>query len=94
MGRENKVVGLRYRPDEGVPQVILKGAGDMAETLVAEARNLETPPLIVRNKELVDQLYRLPTDASITPELYELVALIMAHVFAVNDGMMNRKDKQ
>lgn len=94
MESNGKVVGLHYQPGKGVPSVILKGVGDTADEIIAEANSLQKPPVIVKNKALVDQLYRLPTDASITPELYELVALVMAHVFAVNDGTIERKDSK
>lgn len=92
--KANKVVGLKYRPGDGVPSVILKGIGGNAEQILSEANALTKPPVVVRNKELVEQLYRLPTDASITPELYELVALVMAHVFSIDDGSIQKKDRQ
>lgn len=80
-----KVVGLQYDPEQGLPRVILKGSGPLAEEILQQqARG--NGPQIVRNDALLQQLYRLPVDAEIGPELYRLVAIILVHVFAV-DGV-------
>ena len=52
-----RVVGLRYDPDDGgLPEVILQGAGPLAEALLRQ-RMRKGPPL-VKNEALVDALYR------------------------------------
>jgi flagellar biosynthesis protein len=80
-----RVVGLKYEPGgEGLPQVVLKGAGRLAEE-VLERRiglGLRSPP-VVKDAALVDALYRLPVDGAIGPELFEAVAALLVHVFAV-----------
>ncbi len=85
-----RVVGLRYEPGEGLPQVILKGAGPLAEE-VLRRRNPRTGPQVVKNSELLDQLYRLPIDAEIGPDLYHLVAMLLAHVFAIEEKLKKEK---
>lgn len=85
MTRETKpqrVVGIRYEPEEGAPKVILKGAGALAEEIL-RTRHPVTGPQVVKNPELLEKLYRLPVDAQIGPELYHLVAIVLAHVFSV-----------
>ena len=86
-GREDsewrRVVGLAYRVDEGPPRVILKAAGPLAEQVLA-ARDPWRGPRVVRNEALLQSLYRLPLDSSIGPELFFVVAAILAHVFAVD----------
>jgi type III secretion system FlhB-like substrate exporter len=37
----------------------------------------------VHDGTLAEQLYRLPMEAPIGPELYELVAALLAHVFSL-----------
>jgi type III secretion system FlhB-like substrate exporter len=75
-----KVVGLKYDPAEGVPQVVVKGGGAAAEELLRSRDALGGAP-VVHDGPLAEQLYRLPMDAPIGPELYELVAALLAHVF-------------
>jgi type III secretion system FlhB-like substrate exporter len=41
-------------------------------------------PRLVRDAALLEQLYRLPLDAAIDPALFQLVAVLLAHVLAVN----------
>ena len=78
-----KVVGLKYEPEEGLPQVILKGAGKTADEILRRRSPYNGPPL-VRDRKLLEQLYRLPMDAEIGPELFHLVASLLAHVLAVD----------
>jgi flagellar biosynthesis protein len=82
-GDLKKVIGIRYRADEGLPRVILKGAGYFADDILDKGRSIKKSPLVIRNKELVDQLYRLPVDTEIRPELFELVATVLAHLYSL-----------
>ena len=79
----DKVVGLRYREEEGLPKVILKGSGYIADDILATGKSIKKGPLIVKNKELADQLYRLPVDTEIKPELFEVVATVLAHLYSL-----------
>jgi flagellar biosynthesis protein len=81
-----RVVGLRYEPGEGVPQVILKGAGPLAEEIL-ERRRARVGLQVVRNDALLQSLYRLPLDAPIGPELFHVVAVILAHVFTLEAAL-------
>jgi type III secretion system FlhB-like substrate exporter len=77
-----KVVGLRYEDGQRLPQVVLKGAGPLADEILRRRGPGRRPP-VVRNDALLEQLYRLPIDAEIGPELYRVVAFLLVHVFAV-----------
>ena len=79
-----RVVGIKYELGKGLPSVILKGSGDQAREIIEYSRRIQGPPL-VENEKLLEQLYRLPMDAEIGPELYELVAALLVHVYAVED---------
>lgn len=83
---QKKVVGLRYEPAEGLPQVIVKGSGKMAEEILRQGAGDEGP-MVVKDKALLDQLYRLPMDAQIGPELFQVVAALLAHVFAIEQKL-------
>ena len=79
-----KLVGLRYEPADGLPQVILKASGAAAdEVLRARMRAVQAPP-VVRDGALLEQLYRLPLEGRIGPELFQVVAIVLAHVLAID----------
>lgn len=81
-----RVVGLRYRPEEGLPQMVLKGSGEMADEILRRRDWLREQP-VVRDPQLVEQLYKLPVDARIGPELFQLVAALLVHVFAIEEKL-------
>jgi flagellar biosynthesis protein len=85
-----RVVGLRYEPGQGLPRVIVKGSGKAAEEIL-QRRSTQDGPLVVKDKQLLEQLYRLPMDAEIGPELFQLVAALLAHVFAVEQRLKEER---
>ena len=84
-----RVVGLQYEIGKGLPQVIVKGSGKTAEEIVRRSEHGDGPT-VVRDAALVDQLYRLPMDANIGPELFHLVAALLAHVFTIEQKLKER----
>jgi flagellar biosynthesis protein len=83
--RPNKVVGLAYDPGSGaLPQVVVKGCGEMAERLLRERDWLHGAE-VVKDPKLAEQLFRLPMDGAIGPELFQLVAILLTHVFAIEE---------
>ncbi len=84
--KPTRVVGLQYTPDHGLPTVTVKGTGPLAEKLLQSTLNAKGPRL-VRDPELLEQLYRLPIDSAIDPALFQIVAAVLTHVFAVNEKM-------
>jgi flagellar biosynthesis protein len=84
--RNKKVVGLAYEPGKGLPRVVVKGNGPMVEQILRERDPVEGP-MLVKDPQLLQQLYRLPMDAEIGPELFQLVAALLAHVFAVEQRL-------
>lgn len=79
-----RVVGIKYETGKGLPRVILKGCGEKAREIIDYGRRTNGPPL-VEDEKLLEQLYRLPMDAEIGPELYELVAALLVHVYAIEE---------
>jgi type III secretion system FlhB-like substrate exporter len=84
--RRTKVVGLAYPSHEELPTVIVKGCGEMAERLLRERDWLNGPP-VVKDPKLAEQLWRLPVDGQIGPELFQLVAILLTHVLAIEEQL-------
>ena len=84
--KSKRVVGLQYTSELGLPTVVAKGVGPVADELLKGTLKVEGPRL-VRDPELLDQLYRLPVDAAIDPALFQVVATVLTYVFAVNEKM-------
>ena len=82
-----KVIGLAYEAAEGeLPTVVVKGCGDLAERILRERPLLNGPP-VVEDAKLAEQRYRLPMDGPIGPELFQLVAILLTHVFAIEEKL-------
>jgi flagellar biosynthesis protein FlhB len=76
-------VALRYRATEmGAPQVIAKGAGEMAQKIKELARAAGVP--IVERRALARALFRsVKLGAEIPPALYRAVAEILAYIYSL-----------
>jgi flagellar biosynthesis protein len=81
---QQRVVGIKYEPGKGLPRVILKGSGDQAREIIDSGKRRNGLPL-VKDQNLLEQLYRLPMESEIGPELYELVAALLVHVYAIGE---------
>ena len=93
-----KVVGVSYGEGVGAPRVVLKGALDEAELILAAGRAHDVP--VVQSAALVDGLYRTPIgfvqpatfnhfidtpiDAPVDKALFPVMAALLAHVVAVD----------
>ena len=62
---------------------MLKGVGPTANIIKKEFTKKNESYRIVEDKELVGKLFRLPTESEISPDLYELVALLLVHVYRI-----------
>jgi flagellar biosynthesis protein len=85
-----KAVALRYDPGQGLPQLVFKGVGPLADEAIRRSVQGRGPAL-VKDADLVDRLYRLPIDAPIGPDLYRAVAVVMAHVLAIEARLFGEK---
>lgn len=84
-----KLIGLKYNLGEGLPQVIVKASGSTVDD-VLRTRSLVSGPPVVKDKRLAEQLYRLPIDGQISPDLFQLVAALLAHVFAIEETLKEK----
>jgi type III secretion system FlhB-like substrate exporter len=82
--QNKKVIGIGYDPEsDTAPTVVLKGSGSDAEVALEQARR-RLNVLIVRDPQLVEQLYRLPVDASVGRDLFTVMAALLAHVMRLD----------
>lgn len=80
-----KVVGLSYKKGDTLPKIILKGSGYTAEDIIKEGERLKEGPMVIQNQELAKQLYKMSIDTEIQPAAFEMVAAILAHLYAVDE---------
>jgi flagellar biosynthesis protein len=67
---------------EAAPRVVARGKGEMAERIIALAREHGIP--IHEDPELVDALARLDVQDQIPPELYEVMAEVLTFIYRTN----------
>lgn len=81
--KKKKAVALKYDPGKSpVPKVSAKGTGTIAEKIIEIARAAGVP--VQEDKDLVEVLSRLNIDEEIPPEVYVVVAELLAFVYAMN----------
>lgn len=80
---EKKAVALKYDIDaDDAPKVVAKGKGYVAERIEALARESGVP--IKEDKELVEYLNALNLYEEIPPQLYSVIAEILAFVYRLD----------
>ena len=83
MEKTPKAVALKYdREKDGAPKVIAKGRGEIAEKIIAIAREHNLP--LYEDRNLVQILEALDLETEIPPELYRAVAEVLAFVYRLN----------
>lgn len=83
MMAHKKAVALGYDPDLDIaPKVMAKGEGQLAEKIIAIARQEDIP--LYSSPDLVASLMTVDLDASIPPELYQVVAQVLALVYRLD----------
>ncbi|MBU4176579.1 MAG: EscU/YscU/HrcU family type III secretion system export apparatus switch protein [Desulfurivibrionaceae bacterium] len=83
---KKKAVAIRYdTSQDAAPKVVAKGAGELAEKIIALAKEHGIP--IQEDADLVEILAKLDLNADIPPETYLVVAEILAFVYRANSKM-------
>jgi len=78
-----KAVALRYNPEtDEAPIVVAKGRGKIAENIEAIAK--EAGVAIEEDKELAEYLLKLDLFQVIPPDMYSVVAHILAHIYSMD----------
>jgi type III secretion system FlhB-like substrate exporter len=79
-----RLVGIARSTTEGeAPLVMLKAAGEEATTLLARAQLRGDVP-VVQDRQLLEQLYRVPLDRPIGRELFTVMASLLTHVLTID----------
>lgn len=82
-GQPKKAAALRYDPGrEKAPRLLAKGQGHVAQRLLARAREAGIP--VYEDRPLVEALLSLELEAEIPPELYRVVAAVLAFVYRLD----------
>lgn len=82
MSEHSAAVALHY-DGEKAPMVLASGRAELAEEILAIAREHEIP--IYENPDLVALLTNLSLGEEIPPELYQIIAEIIAFAFYLQD---------
>jgi flagellar biosynthesis protein len=85
-----RAVALRYeRAREGAPRVVASGRGPVAETILAFARAHGVP--LHADADLVELLGGCELGEQISPELYEVVAQLLAFLYHTNERLLREQ---
>ena len=76
--QRKKAVALQYRMDYSAPKVVATGSGHMAQKIIDAAKGADVK--VHHNPQLVEELAKIDLGAEIPPELYEIVAQILAFI--------------
>jgi flagellar biosynthesis protein len=82
---QRQAVALRYVPKKDVaPKLVAKGRGYLAEKIIELARLHDIP--IRHDKKLLQILSRLDLEEEIPPEVYRVVAEILAFIYRLSNS--------
>lgn len=84
-----QAVALKYEPEkDDAPCLIAKGRGEIAERIIEKAREIGIP--IQEDPMLVAALYKMDLYQTIPPELYEVVAEVLAYIYRIRKSLAQR----
>ena len=83
--KQNKAIALKYEPKlDDAPRVIAKGKGKLAAKIIELARKHNI--YIHDDPDLIEVLSRLDLNDEIPPDMYVVVAELLAFVYSLNGG--------
>lgn len=83
INKQKKAVALKYRQEiDNAPKLTAKGRGKIAEKIIEMAKNHGIP--VKEDPDLVEVLSRLDLMEEIPPELYMIVAELLAYIYSLN----------
>lgn len=90
--RDTKAVALGYDADkDSAPRVLASGRGYVGEKILALAQQNNIP--IHKDPLLADALASLAVDEVIPPELYQVVAEVLAYVYRIREKYREKIQK-
>ena len=86
---DKKAIALRYDKNrEQAPRVVAKGKGFLAQQIIDAAKAYGVP--VYRNQSTASLLMAVELDQEVPPELYQVVANILAYVYKLDESMVGR----
>jgi flagellar biosynthesis protein len=82
--RLNEAVALAYNQGEAAPRVVAKGRGLLAQEIIDRAR--QAGIYVHESPELVSLLMQVDLDERIPPQLYVVVAELLAWLYRIEAG--------
>jgi len=82
----DEAVALTYTPGDSAPQVVAKGRGLLAHEIISRAR--EAGVYVHESPELVSLLMQVDLDSHIPPQLYAVVAELLAWLYRIEAGII------
>jgi len=83
MDKSPKAVALKYdQKKNAAPRVVAKGRGEIAEKIIAVAKEHNVP--LYEDKNLIQILEALDLETEIPAELYRAVAEVLAFIYRLN----------
>jgi len=79
-----KAIALAFDPDkDSAPRVVAMGQGEVAEKILAIGKEFNIP--VKEDKLLTQALSKVDLDQEIPPELYAVVAEVLAFVYRIKE---------
>ena len=82
--KQRVAAALAYRNGDAAPRVVAKGRGIMADTIIEKAR--ASGVYIHESRELLNLLMQIDLDSHIPPQLYLVVAELLAWLYHLEDA--------
>ncbi len=87
-----QAVALRYkREKDRAPVIVASGDGRIAERIINIAEEHEIP--VENNPSLTQALRKLNPGQEIPPDLYEAVAVLLAHILELDSRQSEKRKK-
>lgn len=84
--KKNSAVSLKYRPEsDNAPRITAKGKGKIAEKIIKIAK--EHNIYIHEDPDMIEVLSQLDINDEIPPDLYLVVAELLAFVYSLNKNI-------
>ncbi|EUJ10313.1 uncharacterized protein, cytoplasmic domain of flagellar protein FhlB like protein [Methylophilaceae bacterium 11] len=83
MSKLKQNLGLAVGKGTQLPAVVFKGYGAYADFYEKEFKRIKPQSRIVKDKELLEKLAKLPVNSDISPDLYQLVAILLVYVYSL-----------
>lgn len=86
---KEKAVALAY-DRAGAPTVVAKGSGEVARKLIEQAIDYGIP--IQKDQVLVEALLQVNLGEEIPPQLYQVVAELLAFIYRLDQGAKEKNE--